>query len=204
VHGKRSLLDKLPGDEWQRFANLRLLLTFQWTYPGKKLLFMGGEFGQPREWSHQGALPWHLAREPRHAGVQALVRDLNHLYRTLPALHRREHDGDGFAWLSWQDEAHSILSFLRKDGDAHAVVILNFTPVPRHGYRVGVPRAGHYREVFCSDSEYYGGSNVGNTMVETEPVPCMDQPHSIVVTLPPLGGVVLVPDDRPAARAQSL
>ena len=142
VHGKRSLLDKMPGDDWQRFANLRLLLTFQWTYPGKKLLFMGGEFGQPREWNHHGSLPWHLADEPRHAGVRALVRDLNRVYRSTPALHRLDHDSDGFSWLSWQDDAHSVLSYLRKDGDEHAVVVLNFTPVPRHGYRVGVPTAG--------------------------------------------------------------
>jgi 1,4-alpha-glucan branching enzyme len=193
VHGKRSLLDKMPGDEWQRFANLRLLLTFQWTYPGKKLLFMGGEFGQPREWGHHGSLPWHLADEPRHAGVRALLKDLNRLYRGTPALHRRDHDGSGFQWLSWQDDAHSVLSYLRKDGDEHAVVVLNFTPVPRHGYRVGVPKAGRYRETLSSDSSYYGGSNVGNGVLVTEPTPCMDQPHSIVVTLPPLAGVVLVP-----------
>ena len=147
VHGKRSLLDKMPGDDWQRFANLRLLLTYQWTYPGKKLLFMGGEFGQPREWNPHESLPWHLADEPRHAGVRALVRDLNRVYRETPALHRRDHDGDGFAWLSWQDSQNSVLTFVRKDGDAHAIVLLNFTPIPRHGYRVGVPARGTYREI---------------------------------------------------------
>jgi 1,4-alpha-glucan branching enzyme len=193
VHGKRSLLDKMPGDEWQRFANLRLLLTFQWTYPGKKLLFMGGEFGQPREWSNHGSLPWHLADEPRHAGVRALVRDLNRIYRGTPALHRFDHEGAGFQWLSWQDDAHSVLSFLRKAGDDHAVVVLNFTPVPREGYRVGVPRAGLYREILSSDSHYYGGSNVGNDVVQAEPTPWMEQPYSIVLKLPPLGGLVLVP-----------
>jgi 1,4-alpha-glucan branching enzyme len=193
VHGKRSLLDKMPGDEWQRFANLRLLLTFQWTYPGKKLLFMGGEFAQPREWNHHESLPWHLADEPKHAGVRALVRDLNRIYRSTPALHRRDHDGHGFHWLSWQDETHSVLSFLRKDGDDHAVVALNFTPVPRSGYRLGVPRAGRYREILSSDSQFYGGSNVGNDVVSTEPTPWMGQPHSIVVNVPPLGGIVLVP-----------
>ena len=194
VHGKRSLLDKMPGDDWQRFANLRLLLTFQWTFPGKKLLFMGGEFGQPREWNHHGSLPWHLTDEPRHAGVRALVRDLNRLYRGTPALHRLDHDSSGFKWLSWQDEASSVVSYLRKNGDEHVVVILNFTPVPRPGYRVGVPRAGHYREVLNSDSRSYGGSNVGNDVANTEATPCMEQPHSIVVTLPPLGGIALVPD----------
>jgi 1,4-alpha-glucan branching enzyme len=193
VHGKRSLVAKMPGDEWQRFANLRLLFTFQWTYPGKKLLFMGGEFAQPREWNHHGSLPWHLADEPRHAGIHALLRDLNRVYRSTPALHRWDHDANGFQWLSWQDEAQSVLSYLRKYGDEHAVVVLNFTPVPRSGYRVGVPRAGRYREIFSSDSQYYGGSNVGNDVVDTEPTPWMEQPHSILVRLPPLGGLVLVP-----------
>jgi 1,4-alpha-glucan branching enzyme len=193
VHGKRSLLDKMPGDEWQRFANLRLLLTFQWTYPGKKLLFMGGELGQPREWNHHSALPWHLADEPPYAGVRALVRDLNRVYRSTPALHQLDHDSQGFEWLSWQDEAQSVLSFLRKNGNEHVVVILNFTPVPRDGYRVGVPRLGRYREILNSDSQYYGGSNCGNDAVDAQSVPCMGQPCSVVVTLPPLGGLVLVP-----------
>jgi 1,4-alpha-glucan branching enzyme len=193
VHGKRSLLDKMPGDDWQRFANLRLLLLFQWTYPGKKLLFMGAEFGQPREWNHAESLPWHLADEPRHAGIRALVRDLNRAYRGLPALHALDHDGEGFSWLSWQDDPHSVLSFLRKAGGEHAVVVLNFTPVPRYAYRVGVPHAGAYREVLNSDSSYYGGSNVGNSVVATEPVACMGYPQSIALTLPPLAGLVLVP-----------
>jgi 1,4-alpha-glucan branching enzyme len=193
VHGKRSLLEKMPGDDWQRFANLRLLLAFQWLYPGKKHLFMGCEFGQPREWSQSGSLPWHLADEPPHVGVRAMIRDLNRLYRSLPALHRLDHDGNGFAWLSWEDDAHSALSFLRKDAAEHAVVLLNFTPVPRHGYRTGVPTAGRYREVFNSDSSYYGGSNLGNSAIPTEPVPCMGHAQSIVVTLPPLAGIVFVP-----------
>jgi 1,4-alpha-glucan branching enzyme len=115
------------------------------------------------------------------------------VYRSTPALHRLDHDGKGFQWLAWQDEAHSILSYLRKNGDEHAVVVLNFTPVPRNGYRVGVPKPGRYRETLSSDSQYYGGSNLGNDVVETEPTPWMEQPHSIVVTLPPLGGIVLVP-----------
>src|SRR5690606_34488502 len=159
-------------DEWQRFATLRLLYTYQWTYPGKKLLFMGGELAQPWEWNHHASLPWHLAEEPARRGVMTLVRDLNRLYRSLPALHRLDHDGNGFAWLSWQDADHSVLSYLRKDERSHAVIVLNFTPVPRHGYRVGVPASGRYREVLNSDSEYYGGSNVGNVAVDTEPVPC--------------------------------
>jgi 1,4-alpha-glucan branching enzyme len=194
VHGKRSLLDKMPGDEWQRFANLRLLLTYQWTYPGKKLLFMGGEIGQPREWDHHGALPWHLADEPRHAGIRTLVRDLNRIYRATPALHRLDHESSGFRWLSWQDAENSALCFLRLNGDEHAVVALNFTPVPRRGYRLGVPRSGRYHEILSSDSRYYGGSDLGNGTVSAEPIPWMEQPCSIVVTLPPLGGIVLVPE----------
>jgi 1,4-alpha-glucan branching enzyme len=201
VHGKRSLLDKLQGDDWQRLANLRLLFTYQWTYPGKKLLFMGGELGQPREWDHRASLPWQLLDDPRHAGIQALVRDLNGLYREHPALHRRDHDGSGFAWLSWQDDVHSTLSYLRKDGDSHAVVILNFTPVPRHGFRVGVPQHTRYREVFNSDSRYYGGSNLGNGAVDADDVAAMDQPCSIVVTLPPLAGIVLLPSEGSSAPA---
>jgi 1,4-alpha-glucan branching enzyme len=121
------------------------------------------------------------------------VRDLNHAYRSTPALHRLDHDSAGFSWLSWQDDAHSVLSYLRKAGDEHAVVILNFTPVPRPGYRVGVPRPGHYREILNSDSRYYGGSNLGNEVAAAEATPCMEQPYSIVVTLPPLGGLILVP-----------
>jgi 1,4-alpha-glucan branching enzyme len=139
-------------------------------------------------------LPWHLADEPRHAGVRALVRDLNRLYRETPALHRRDHDGDGFAWLSWQDQQSSVLSFVRKDGAEHAIVLLNFTPVPRDGYRVGVPGRGRYREILNSDSSYYGGSNVGTPAATAEDVPCMGYAQSIVVTLPPLAGIVLVPD----------
>ncbi len=193
VHGKRSLLDKMPGDDWQRFANLRLLLMFQWTYPGKKLLFMGGEFGQPREWNHHQSLSWHLASEGLHGGVRALVKDLNRAYRSVPALHRLDHEGAGFSWLSWQDDQHSVLSYVRKNGDEHVVVILNFTPVPRHGYRVGVPAAGGYREILNSDSAYYGGSNLGNGFIATEPVACMGHPQSIVVTVPPLAGILLTP-----------
>jgi 1,4-alpha-glucan branching enzyme len=125
--------------------------------------------------------------------MRALVRDLNRVYRSTPALHRLDHDSSGFSWLSWQDEAQSVISFLRKNGDEHAVVILNFTPVPREGYRVGVPHGGRYRTVVNSDSQYYGGSNFGNDFAAAEPTPCMGQPFSIVVKLPPLGGIVLVP-----------
>ena len=193
VHGKRSLLGKMPGDEWRKFANLRLLLAYQWTYPGKKLLFMGAEFGQVEEWNHDVSLPWHLADEPPRAGLRTLLRDLNGLYRDVPALHENDHDGSGFAWLAWDDEHNSVLSFVRRGGGSHVVVVLNFTPVPRDGYRVGVPFNGRYRVILNTDSGHYGGSNLGNTEVATEAEPCMGREHSVVLTLPPLAGMVLEP-----------
>jgi 1,4-alpha-glucan branching enzyme len=192
VHGKRSLLGRMPGDDWQRFANLRLLYAFQWTFPGKKLLFMGGELAQPWEWDHAGSLPWHLLHEPAHGGVRLLIADLNRLYREHPPLHRLDFEGRGFQWLRWDDADNSLLTFLRRDEHSEVVVALNFTPVPRHGYRVGVPGAGSYREVFNSDSRFYGGGDVGNPVaLQAEPMPWMHQSHSIVLTLPPLGGIVL-------------
>ena len=194
VHGKRSLLDKMPGDDWQRFANLRLLYCFQWTYPGKKLLFMGCEFGQPGEWNHHGSLPWHLADEPPRAGLTSLVKDLNRLYRERAALHAHDHEPQGFAWLNWEDDQNSVLSFVRRDGDEHVVVLLNFTPVPREGYRVGVPCNAAYRTLLNSDSSFYGGANLGNELVESEPIGCMGHAQSIVVTLPPLAALILAPD----------
>jgi 1,4-alpha-glucan branching enzyme len=193
VHGKRSLLEKMPGDEWQRFANLRLLFTYQWTYPGKKLLFMGNEFAAPGEWNHRESLPWHLAGDTSRVGLMALVKDLNRLYRSVPALHRRDHEPDGFSWLTWEDDNNSVLAFVRQDADNHVVVLLNFTPVPRHDYRVGVPRAGRYRTLLNSDSSYYGGSNLGSAIASSEPIPCMGRAQSISVTLPPLGALVLAP-----------
>jgi 1,4-alpha-glucan branching enzyme len=195
VHGKGSLLNKMPGDDWQRFANLRLLYAFQWTYPGKKLLFMGQEFGQPWEWNHHDQLPWQQAEQPAHAGISALVRDLNRLYRNEPALHRRDVEGDGFRWLSWEDSDNSVLSWLRLDEHAHVAVVLNATPVPREGYRIGVPAgAGHYVEIFNSDSRYYGGGDIGNPVpLSVEPVPAMGYTQSVVLTVPPLACVVLAP-----------
>jgi 1,4-alpha-glucan branching enzyme len=182
----------MPGDDWQRFANLRLLFTFQWTYPGKKLLFMGGEFAHPWEWDHRFSLPWELLSEPAHGGMRALVTDLNRLYREHPPLHRFDFDYRGFQWLHWSDADNSVLTYLRRDEEIGLVVALNLTPVPRAGYRIGVPGEGSYRELFNSDSRFYGGSDVGNPLpVEVESVPCMGQPRSIVVTLPPLAGIVL-------------
>jgi 1,4-alpha-glucan branching enzyme len=195
VHGKRSLLGKMPGDRWQRFANLRAYYTFMFGHPGKKLLFMGGEFAQEREWNHDASLDWHLLADPAHAGVQRLVRDLNALYRAVPALHARDCEGDGFEWIDANDSANSVLSFLRKAGPEQptAVVAVNFTPVPRAKYRIGVPKPGYYREALNSDAAVYGGSNMGNGGgVAAEPVPWHGRPHSISPTLPPLGGLILV------------
>jgi 1,4-alpha-glucan branching enzyme len=195
VHGKGSLLARMPGDDWQRFANLRALYGFMYGHPGKKLLFMGGEFAQSGEWSHDRSLDWHLLDAgPFHRGVQGLVRDLNHHYRAEPALHERDCDPAGFQWIDCCDAEQSVLSFLRRarDPDDFVLVACNFTPVPRHGYRIGVPRAGFYRELLNTDAAVYGGSDVGNQGgVPSEPVPWQGQPHSLVVTLPPLAVLFL-------------
>ena len=154
VHGKRSLLDKMPGDEWQKRATLRLLFAYMFAHPGKKLLFMGAEFGQWREWNHDTSLDWQLLDEPGHAGLQRVVRDLNRLYCREPALHQRDHQPDGFRWIDCTDNENSIVSVLRTAADPadHVVAVFNFTPVPRRGYAVGVPHAGFYREVLNTDS----------------------------------------------------
>jgi len=194
VHGKGSLIDKMPGDRWQKFANLRAYLSFMWTHPGKKLLFMGCEFGQWREWSHDRELDWHLLDEADHRGAQNLVRDLNRLYSEEPALHELDADPKGFQWVIGDDRGNSVFAWLRKSEAGQPLLVIgNFTPVVREGYRIGVPLEGRWDELFNSDAECYGGSNVGNDVVTTEPTPWMDQPHSIVLKLPPLGGLVLVP-----------
>jgi 1,4-alpha-glucan branching enzyme len=192
VHGKRSLLYRMPGDEWQRFANLRLLYSLMFTYPGKKLLFMGCEFGQGDEWNHDQALDWYLLQFPHHSGIQRLVGDLNRLYRDEPALHRYDFEHQGFEWIDCHDSAQSIISYLRKSDDDYRLVILNFTPVPRHHYRIGVPDDGVYEEILNSDSAHYGGSNTGNGQpIHAEATPWMGRPWSISLTLPPLGALVL-------------
>ncbi len=194
VHGKSSLLYRMPGDEWQRFANLRLLFTYMYTYPGKKLMFMGCEFGQGREWNFDAALDWHVLEHGFHQGVQRLVGDINQLYRSLPALHVYDFDRRGFEWIDCHDAPQSVLSYLRRDDERIAVVALNFTPVPHHAYRLGVPYPGLYREIFNSDSSHYGGSNLGNAgMVQAEEFPWMGRPYSIAINLPPLAGVIFVP-----------
>ncbi len=192
VHGKRSLLDKMPGDAWQKFANLRLLLTYQMTYPGKKLNFMGNEFGQGREWNVNEALQWQLTDIDWHRGVQAAARDLNHLYRDLPALHDLDFDSQGFSWIDCHDADQSVLSFLRQARDGSFVLIcLNFTPIPRHGYRIGVPYDGVYNEIFNSDAAYYAGGNLGNPRLTTINTSWMGFPHLLELTLPPLSGIIL-------------
>ena len=192
VHGKGSMLGKMPGDRWQRFANLRLLYTYMWTYPGKKLVFMGSEFGQSGEWDADAALPWALVDDPDHGGVQRLMRDLNRLYLSEPALYGQEFEAGGFEWIDCHDAAQSIVSYVRKCGDRFVVVVLNFTPVPRVKYRIGVPRAGIYRDRLNSDSEFYGGGNLGNgDHLVAEEIPWMGRPYSVEITVPPLAGLVL-------------
>jgi 1,4-alpha-glucan branching enzyme len=193
VHGKGSMINRMPGDEWQRFANLRLLYTYMFTHPGKKLLFMGTEFGQGLEWNSAGVLDWYVLEFPLHLGMQTLVKDLNQLYRGSSALHGNEFEWQGFEWIDCHDSQQSILSFVRKAGDEFVVVIINFTPVPRMDYRIGVPQPGSYREVLNSDSHFYGGGDVGNSdrQLVAEDVPWMGRPYSLSITVPPLAGVVL-------------
>jgi 1,4-alpha-glucan branching enzyme len=199
VHEKRSLLGRMPGDAWQRFANLRLLYAWQWTHPGAKLLFMGGEFGQPTEWDHRAEPPWALLGEPAHAGIAALVADLNRLYRGCRALYVDDDRPDGFAWLDCDDRLRSLYVFERRAGDDVAVVALNCTPVPREGIRIGLPRGGAWREALNTDSAHYGGSNVGNLgRIEAERDPAMGRGWSASITLPPLAALVLLAEPRPA------
>ena len=197
VHGKGSLLGKMSGDRWQRFANLRAYYAFMWTQPGKKLLFMGDEFAHAREWNHDIGLDWELLADPFHAGVRLLVRDLNRLYRTTPALHRLDCDPDGFRWIDVANAAESVVSYLRRGRDPRelAVVVCNFTPIVRENYRIGVPRPGRYRERINTDAREYGGSGVGNSgEVHAEPHPIHGHDHSIRLQLPPLGVLIFTAD----------
>ncbi len=197
VYGKGSLIGKMPGDSWQQFANLRLLFGYMWAHPGKKLLFMGGEFGQRREWTHEGGLEWWVSTLAEHAGVQRWVRDLNAVLRTEPALYQLDFDQAGFEWIDAGDAAASVLSFLRKPKSrvAPLLAVCNFTPVVRHNYSVGVPQGGLWRELLNSDAGVYGGSGVGNFgAVEAAPVPAHGRAHALTLTLPPLGCVLLKPD----------
>jgi 1,4-alpha-glucan branching enzyme len=191
VHGKGSLLGKMPGDRWQQFANLRAYYGFMWGHPGKKLMFMGCEFAQAREWNHDSSLDWHLLGDPAHAGVQRLVADLNALQRSLPALHQRDFSADGFEWIDHHDNARSVLAFVRHgEAPAHPVLVLcNFTPTVHHGLRIGVPRQGQWVERLNTDSSHYGGSNVGTVAANADPIPAHGRPQSLLVNLPPLACV---------------
>jgi len=189
VHGKGALIGKMPGDEWQRYANLRLLFGYMYGHPGKKLLFMGGEFAQWKEWNHDESLEWHVLQYPFHQGMQKWVKDLNHLYRTEQAMYGLDFSVVGFEWMDSHDWEQSIISFIRKDKDTDKIILIvcNFTPVPRHNYKVGVLREGFWREVLNSDAEIYGGSGCGNSGgVEASAKPVHGRKHSISLTLPPL------------------
>ncbi len=193
VHGKGSLLGRMPGDEWQRFANLRAYLGFMWGHPGKKLLFMGSEFGQVGEWNFNASLDWHVLQYPVHSGVQKLVRDLNAAYRDVPALHERDCEANGFEWIVSDDSDNSVIAWIRKgekEGDI-AIVVSNFTPIPREGYRLGVPLPGFYREVVNTDAAIYSGSNIGNAGgLEAEEPGNHARPYALNLTLPPLSTLI--------------
>ncbi|HEX9879416.1 MAG TPA: 1,4-alpha-glucan branching protein GlgB, partial [Candidatus Binatia bacterium] len=192
VYGKGSLLGKMPGDEWQKFANLRVLLGYMYAQPSKKLLFMGGEIGQWREWAHDGSVEWDLLDHPRHQAMQRWVADLNRSYRNEPGLHELDCDPAGFEWIDCNDTDASVLSFIRKGKttDDIVLVVCNFTPVPRGSYRVGAPREGFWKEILNSDAKDYGGSGQGNLGgVQTVPIPLHGRPYSLTLTLPPLAAV---------------
>ncbi|KAB2832893.1 MAG: 1,4-alpha-glucan branching protein GlgB, partial [Candidatus Brocadia sp.] len=194
VHGKGSLVGKMPGDEWQRCANLRLLFGYMYGHPGKKLLFMGDEFAQVKEWHHDESLEWHVLQYPFHLGVQRWVKDLNHFYRSEPALYERDFSFDGFEWIDFHDWGCNVISFIRKGKSTNDVILVvgNFTPVPRNNYRVGVPHGGFWKEALNSDATIYGGSGQGNFGgVDASPVPVHGRAYSLSLTLPPLGILIL-------------
>jgi 1,4-alpha-glucan branching enzyme len=196
VHGKGSLLGQMPGDLWRKFANLRLLLSYMWTHPGKKLLFMGCDFGQWNEWGHDTELQWDLLQWDTHRGVNKLITDLNRLYRREPALHELDFHGGGFEWIDCHSRDDSVLTYIRKakKPEDFLMIACNFTPVVRRDYRIGAPRGGWYQEIFNSDSQYYGGGNVGNHPgVEAGKPGAHGRPFGVSVVLPPLAAVVFKP-----------
>lgn len=196
VHGKGSLLGKMPGDEWQRFANLRAYYGFMWGHPGKKLLFMGNELAQAAEWNHDAHIDWSALENENHAGIQRLVRDLNTVYRDTPALYAGDTSPAGFAWVIGDDQDNSVIAFLRRHGDHEVLVVCNFTPVPRADYGIGVPRAGRWNELLNTDAQAYGGGNVGNSGgVATTPRPLHGYPQSVAMVLPPLSTLILAPEN---------
>lgn len=193
VHGKSSLTGKMPGDSWQKFANLRLLFSYMFTQPGKKLLFMGDEIGQWNEWNHETSLDWHLLQYRPHSGLQKLVQDLARLYRNEPALYEMDFESKGFEWIDCNDSLHSVVSYLRRGRSTGDIILIvcNFTPAPHIGYRIGVPHGGYWQEVLNSDAHDYGGSGYGNLGgLEAEAVPFHGRPNSLNLTLPPLGAVL--------------
>jgi 1,4-alpha-glucan branching enzyme len=196
VHGKGSLLDQMPGDLWQKFANLRLLYTYMWTHPGKKLLFMGSDIGQWNEWNCDSQLQWDLLQWESHRGLKKMVSDLNRLYRSQPSLYEVDFHWQGFEWIDCMSRDNSVVAYTRhaKESRDFVVVTCNFTPVVRKGYRIGVPREGRFQEIFNSDSQYYGGSNVGNVAsIEAEKFEAQGRPFSININLPPLAAVIFKP-----------
>jgi 1,4-alpha-glucan branching enzyme len=197
VHGKGSMIAKMPGDVWQKHAGLRALYGYMFTHPGKKLLFMGGELAQWREWNHDGELDWEALGDPHHVGMQRWVRDLNRAYAESAPLWEVDFDASGFSWIDANDSENSVISFVRYAGDGidHLIGVVNFTPVPRHGYRIGVPHASSYREVLNSDADVYGGSNVGNGgLIPLDPTPSHGHAQSLCLTIPPLGFLLLKPE----------
>jgi 1,4-alpha-glucan branching enzyme len=199
VHGKGSLLDKMPGDRWQQFANLRALYGYMWAHPGKKLLFMGCELAQESEWSHERSLDWHLLERPEHRGVQQLVGDLNRFYRDEPALWEIDGEPAGFTWLELNDAPANVIAFARfsQGAERTVVCVCNFSPVPRPGYRVGLPRSGRWREALNTDDARYGGSGVVNgEVIEAEEIGWHGQQWSAELQVPPLGVLWLVPEAR--------
>ena len=193
VHGKGSLLNKMPGDEWRQFANVRAFLAYMWAHPGKKLLFMGQEIGQREEWNHNAGVRWELLEFDPHRKLQTLMIELNRLYRESPALYQVDFHYSGFEWVDFRDVEHSIIAFLRRAEDPRDFLMIccNFTPVPHVGYEFGVPEEGFYEEVLNTDSAVFGGSDIGNGgVVSSKPVPKHNRQHSIAVTLPPLAVVV--------------
>ena len=191
VHGKRSMICKMPGDDWQKFANLRMFYAWMYAHPGKKLLFMGGEFGQWHEWNHDKSLDWHLLEEPLHDGLRRLVQHLNYTYKNEPALWQRDDSYEGFEWIDFHDADNSVVSFLRRSREGETIAfVVNATPMVRYNYRLGVPEAGFYREIINTDAETYGGSNVGNYGgMKSENSAWMGREHSILIHLPPLATV---------------
>jgi 1,4-alpha-glucan branching enzyme len=194
VHGKASLLAKMPGDDWQKFANLRLLLGYMYGEPGKKMLFMGGEFGQWEEWDHDQSLQWHLLQYEPHKGLQNFVKELNRVYHSEPAMYELDFEPAGFEWIDFRDSDSTVVSFIRrgKDPDQVLVFVFNFTPTPRFNYRLGAPGPGFYKELINSDAEYYGGANMGlGGGVLADQIPWHGQPCSLKLMLPPLGMLIL-------------